>query len=269
VQNAAATPSLLSPGGDPADDTTTVAFTLTSAATVTATFSDPKGAILSTLFTTAKPAGAQSFTFTAMPGLLPGAYAIQLVASTAAGKTASATVPVVVDDTLDGFASAPSIFSAAKGGSVAVAFTLSRIPVSTQFAVLRGSELVANPPNAVAGIGPQTLSWDGKLDDGTMAPDGEYTLSLALTDQYTSFIRTAPVTLDSTAPKVTVLSYPTMKFRISEPVTLTLVVGTSRYSRTLEKATTTTFWLKRKPRAYRLLATDAAGNVSVVRYRAK
>jgi hypothetical protein len=236
---------------------------------LTATFSDPSGTVLSTLFTTAKPAGAQSFTFTATPGLLPGAYSIQLVASTAAGKTASAIVPVVVDDTMDAFASAPASFSAAKGGSVAVTFTLSRVPVSTQFTVLRGSDVVANPPNAIAGTGPQTLTWDGKLDDGTTAPDGEYTLSLALTDQYTSFVRTASVTLDSTAPKITVLSYPTMKFRVSEPATLTLIVGASRYSRTLKKATTTTFWLKQKPRTYRLVATDATGNSSVVRYRAK
>jgi hypothetical protein len=150
-----------------------------------------------------------------------------------------------------------------------VTFTLNRLPVSTQFTVLRGSDVVANPPNAIAGTGPQSLSWDGKLDDGTTAPDGNYTLSLAITDEFTSFTRTAPVTLDSTAPKVTVLSYRTMKFRLSEPVTLTLVVGTNRYSRTLRKATTTTFWLKQKPRAYQLIASDATGNVSAVRYRAK
>jgi hypothetical protein len=179
-------------------------------------------------------------------------------------------VPLVVDDTLDAFASTPAVFSAAKAGSsVAVTFTLNRVPVSTQFTVSRGSDVVANPPNAIAGTGPQSLSWDGKLDDGTTAPDGEYTLSLAVTDQYTSFIRTAAVTLDSTAPKIAVLSYRTMKFRLSEPATLTLVVGTSRYSRTLKQATTTVFWLKQKPRAYRLIAADAAGNVSSVRYRAK
>jgi hypothetical protein len=269
VQNAAATPALLSPGGDPVDDTTTVAYTLTSPATVTTTFFDPNGTALSTLFTAPKPAGAQTFTFTATPGLPAGAYSIQIAATTVAGKTATATVPLVVDDTLDAFASAPSIFSTAKGGSVAVTFTLTRVPVSTQFTVLRGSDVVANPPNPIAGTGPQSLTWDGKLDDGSTAPDGAYTLSLAVTDQYTSFTRTAPVTLDSTAPKITVLSYKTMKFRLSEPVTLTLVVGTRRYSRTLKKATTTTFWLKQKPRAYRLIATDAAGNVSSVRYRAK
>jgi flagellar hook assembly protein FlgD len=269
VQNAAATPAFLSPGGDPADDTATVAYTLTASATVTATFSDPNGAVLSTLFTTAKPAGAQSFTFTATPGLAPGAYSIQIVASTAAGKTATATVPLVVDDTLDGFVSTPSVFSAAKGATVALTFTLSRLPVSTQFTVLHGTDVVASPPNTIVSTGPQSLTWDGSLDDGTTAPDGDYTLSLAVTDQYTTFTRTATVTLDSTPPKISVLSYRTMKFRLSEPVTLTLVVGTSRYSRTLRKATTTTFWLKQKPRAYQLIASDAAGNVSTVRYRAK
>jgi uncharacterized protein with LGFP repeats len=269
VQNAVATPAFLSPGGDPADDTATVAYTLTAPATVTATLSDPNGAVLSTLFTTAKPAGAQSFTFAATPGLPPGTYSIQLAATTAAGKTATAAVTLVVDDTLDGFVSTPSVFSAAKGATVALTFTLSRMPVSAQFTVLRGSDVVASPPNTIVSTGPQSLTWDGSLDDGTTAPDGDYTLSLAVTDQYTTFTRTATVTLDSTPPKITVLSYRTMKFRLSEPVTLTLVVGTSRYSRTLKKATTTTFWLKRKPRAYQLIATDAAGNVSTVRYRAK
>jgi hypothetical protein len=29
------------------------------------------------------------------------------------------------------------------------------------------------------------------------------------------------------------------------------------------------FWLAQKPRAYRLIAADAAGNTSVVRYRSR
>ncbi len=268
VQNAVATPAFLSPGGDPVDDTTTVTYTLTAAATVTASLVDPSGAVLSTLFAEAKPAGAQTFTYMATTALLPGTYTIQLVAS-ATARTAIATVPLVVDDTLDAFASAPPVFSASKGGSVALAFTLTRLPLSLQFTVSRGSEVVANPPAGIVATGPQSLSWNGLLDDGTTAPDGDYTLSLAITDQYTSFVRTAAVMLDSTPPAIMVLSYPLLRFRLSEPATLTLVVGTSRYSRTLRQATTTTFWLKRKPRAYRLIATDAAGNRSVVRYRAK
>ena len=269
VEAAAASPAFLSPGGDPADDTTTVTYTLTTPATVTATFVDANGAVLSTLFTEAKPAGAQSFVFAATAGLPPGTYTIQLLATTAAAKTASSSVRFLIDDTLTGFASAPAVFSAAKGASAALTFGLTRIPVSTQFTVLRGSDVVANPANAIAGTGAQTLSWNGLLDDGTRAPDGVYTLSLAITDQFTSFVRSASVTLDSTAPKVTALSYRGMRFRIGEPATLTLVVGAARYSRALKSAATTAFWLKQKPRAYTLIATDAAGNVSVVRYRAR
>jgi hypothetical protein len=77
------------------------------------------------------------------------------------------------------------------------------------------------------------------------------------------------VTLDSTAPVIKVLSYPTMRFRVSEPAVLTLVVGTRRYTRALKQARTVSFWLKQKPRAYQLIASDPAGNVSTVRYRAK
>ena len=62
-----------------------------------------------------------------------------------------------------------------------------------------------------------------------------------------------------------------MKFRLSEPVTLTLVVGTNRYRPyALRRAyDDVRSGSSRKPRAYRLIATDAAGNVSSVRYRAK
>ncbi len=268
VTNATAAPTQLSPGGGPSDDTTTISYTLTAPATITATLVDANGQTLSTLFSEPKPAGAQTFTFTATAGLLNGPYTIQLSAATPAGKTAGASVPLTVDDTLDAFAVQPVLFSAAQGGTVSLTFTLTRGPVSAQLQVLQGTTVVATPAVTSLDAGPQTLSWSGTLDDGTIAPDGSYTLALAITDPFATFTRTATVTLDSTPPVITVLSYKTMRFRLSEPVTLTLVVGANRYSRTLNTAATTSFWLKQKPRAYRLIATDAAGNVSSVSYRA-
>jgi hypothetical protein len=88
-----------------------------------------------------------------------------------------------------------------------------------------------------------------------------------VTTPYSTFTRAADVTLDSTPPTVTAISYKNMRFSVSEPVTLTLIVGTTRFSRTLKQATRTQFWLKAKPRTYRLIATDAAGNATVLRYR--
>ncbi len=269
IANAAAAPAVLSPGGDSSDDTTTISYTLTAPATVTATLVDSGGQMLSTFFSEPKPAGAQTFTFTAQTGLPNGAYTIRLAAVTPSGNTASASVPLTVDDTLDAFVVRPTAFSAAKAGTVSLTFTLVRGPVSAQLQVLQGTTAVATPVVASLDAGAQTLSWNGTLPDGTIAPDGSYTLALTITDPYTTFTRTASVTLDSVAPVISVLSYKTMRFRLSEPVTLTLVVGAKRYSRTLKSAATTSFWLKRRPRAYRLIATDAAGNVSSVSYRAR
>jgi flagellar hook assembly protein FlgD len=267
VQKAVASPTLLSPGGDPVDDTATITYTLTAAATVTATLADANGQVLSTLFSEPKPAGAQTFTFTATPGLLSGPYTIQLAAA-ANGKTATAAVPFTVDDTLDAFTSSPAIFSAAKAAAASITFTLTRGPVTSQLQVKQGETVVATQPPATLEAGPQTLTWNGSLDDGSRAPDGAYTLALSVTTPFSTLTRTAGVTLDSTPPTVTVLSSKNMRFRVSEPVTLTLIVGTTRFSRTLKQATRTQFWLKAKPRAYRLVATDAAGNATVLRYRA-
>jgi len=267
LQKVAATPSLLSPGGDPADDSLTVSYTLTAPAVVTAALADVNGQVLSTLFAEPKAVGAQIFTFTATPGLFAGPYKIQLTATTTTGQTASASVPFTIDDTLDAFTSSTTRFSAAARGTVSLSFTLTRGAASVELQVLRGADVVATPSSGALEAGPQTLTWDGTLDDATTAPDGTYVLSLSVTDEFTTFTKTATVTLDSTPPAITVLSYRTMRFRIAEPAVLTLVVGTRRYTRTLKQPGKVSFWLSQKPRAYRLIAADAAGNVSVVRYR--
>ncbi len=269
LTNVTLAPSQLSPGGDPADDTTTISYTLTAPATVTATLVDANGQSFATLSTEAKLAGAQTLTYTATPGTANGTYTIQLVATTPTGTSATASVPLTIDDTLDAFVSQPAVFSAAKGASVALTFTLTRGPVTAQLQVLQGTTVIATPTVMQLAAGPQTLSWNGLLADGTTAPDGTYTLALMITDATTTFTRTSTVTLDSTPPVITVLSYKTMRFRLSEPVTLTLVVGANRYTRTLTTAATTSFWLKQKPRAYRLIATDAAGNSTSVSYRSR
>lgn len=251
VQKTAAFPAAVAPG-----ETTTVSYTLTAAANVTINLVSPTGAILSTLLTTQKPAGSQTLVFTPPPGLPNGAYAI-VVNAASGSKTATAAAQFAVDDILTGFvATGPSL-----------SFTLTRASIALAFQVLQGAQLVASPVVPAPTVGPQTLTWDGRLSDGSRAPDGTYTLVLSITDDVTTFTRTATVTLDTTAPTVTVISYGNLRFRVSEPATLALYVGTKRYTRVLKKATTTQFWLKTKPFAYRLTATDAAGNTATVRYR--
>ena len=251
VQKTAALPAAVAPG-----ETTTVLYTLSAAAAVTVNLVSPTGTVLSTLLTAQKPPGSQTFAFTPPPGLPNGVYGIAINAASGS-STATAVVQVTVDDILTGFvATGPSL-----------SFTLTRVPTALTFQVLRGTQVVATPVATPLAPGPQTETWDGSLTDGSRAPDGTYTLVLSITDDVTTFARTASLTIDTTPPKITVLSYRNLRFRLSEPARLTLVVGTKRYTRVLTKAVTTQFWLKTKPSAYVLTATDAAGNTSTVRYR--
>jgi hypothetical protein len=251
VQKAIATPAEVAPG-----ETATFSYTLTAPATVTATLVSPAGQVLSTLLVAAKPAGVQTLSFTPPPGLLNGQYTLG-VSAAAGAKMATAAIPFTVDDILTGLAAAGTSLS----------FTLTRLPLSIMFQVLRDATVVATPAVPALAAGTQTLTWDKLLTDGGRAPDGLYTLALTVNDEFGTFTRTADVTLDTAAPNMRVISYRTMRFSVGEAATLRLTVGSKVYTRVLKKPATTQFWLKTKPARYTLTATDAAGNRSVVRYR--
>jgi hypothetical protein len=251
LQKVAAAPGQVGPA-----ESTTITYVLTTAATVTLNLVGPTGTVLSNLLTAPKPAGAQSLAFTPLQGLANGAYTVALSAVSGT-KTVTASIPLVIDDVLTGWTSSgPSL-----------SFTLTRLPLSLSFQVLRGKQVVATPAAPLPAVGPQTLTWDGLAADGARAPDGVYTLALTISDDVATFTRSSDVTFDRTPPVVTPLSYRNLRFRVSEAATLTLVVGTQRFTRALHKPATTQFWLKKKPAAYRLLVTDLAGNRTVVRYR--
>ncbi|MGZ4390076.1 MAG: N-acetylmuramoyl-L-alanine amidase, partial [Gaiellaceae bacterium] len=266
-QKAAVTPAQIAPGGDPSDDTATVSYTLTQTAAVTASLVGAGGLTLATLFAGSQPAGAQAFTFTPPPGLPTAAYAIMLAATGSNGQTVTASLPVTVDPTLDGVSVQPPLASLANGGAFVLTFTITAGPVQARLDVLRDRVVVASPTVTTLEPGRQSLTWDGRLADGSNARDGVYTLALTVTDAVLTFTRPVTVTVDSTAPVITPLSYPNLHFRISEPATLTLSVGSRRYGKVLRTAGAVSFWLRTRPAAYTLTATDAAGNSSSVRYR--
>ena len=250
LRQATATPAAVAPG-----ETTNVSYRLTVPAVVTATLLSPTGAPLSTLLTAAQPAGQQSLAVAPSAGLPNGSYAV-LLSAVSGTRTVTATVPLVVDDVLTGFA--------ATGPSLA--FTFTSPPVAASFQVLRGGAVVATPAAPALAAGPQTLTWDLQTTAGGVAPDGTYTLALTVTDDAGTFALTAPFVLDTTPPKIQVLSYRNLVFRIGEAATLTLTVGSRTYTRALPKPTTTQFRLRSRPASYVLTAVDAAGNRTVVRY---
>jgi hypothetical protein len=249
LQKATATPAAVAPG-----EPTTVSYTLTTRASVVATLVSPTNETLATLVDAQRPAGAQTLAFTPPPGLANGPYSI-LIAATSGSRTVNVSIPLTIQDILTGFA--------VEGTQVT--FTLARTPVALTFQVLRDSTVVATPPVATAGT-TSTATWDKLSTDGSPARDGVYRLALTVTDEAGTFTRAADVTLDRAAPKVQVLSYRNLRFRIGEASTLRLVVGARSFTRTLKMPGTTEFWLKQKPSRYVLTATDAAGNVTTIRY---
>jgi len=251
VQQTAVFPAALAPG-----ETATIGYTLATASSVTATLLSPTNQPIATLPAAQKSAGPQTFALTLPPGLPNGRYTV-LIAATASSKVATAAVPLVLDDILSGFA--------ARGATLA--FTLTRQPVSLAFQVTRGAAVVATPPVASLVPGPQSLTWNGTLADGTPAPDGAYTLALTITDDVGTFTRSAPFTIDTKPPTLQALSYRRLRFRVSEPSTLVLTVGAWSFTRVLKAAGVTQFWLKATPSSYVLTAADGAGNVTTLRYR--
>ncbi len=243
VQKAAAAPAELAPG-----ETTTFSYTLTTPATVSVTLVSPTGDVMSTLLTAPKLAGTQTLAFTPQPGLPNGRYTAQINA-TAGTRSVSVAIPLQIDDIVAGFTVSPKT----------VALTLARAPLAVSLQVLRGPSVVATP-TAMPAAGAQTIALP-KLRDGA------YTVSLSITDDVGTFSRSLPLGIDTSPPRVTVLSYRNLRFRISEAATLVLTAGGHTYRRVLPKSATTQFWLKTKPTRYVLTATDAAGNVSAVRYR--
>jgi len=239
LQKVVAAPAVVAPGG-----TLAVQYLLTAPAAVNAVLA-PGGQALATV---QKPAGTQTLQIALPATLTPGSYAVQLTA-TSGSRAVTASAPFVVDASLSGFTVASS------GATV----TFAQAPAAATLALLRGSSIVWQgvvPPT----VGMQVVPWP-------VPPEGAYTVALTITDDAGTFTTDAPLTIDTTPPKVTVLSYANMRFRLSEPATLTLVVGASQFTRHVPKATTTQFWLKAKPAAYTLLAVDAAGNTTRVRYR--
>jgi methionine-rich copper-binding protein CopC len=243
LQKVGTSPAAAAPGA-----TVTVAYTLSAPAFVSATLANAAGQTVATLLGAQKPAGAQTLAVTPPPDLPKGQYSVVLTAVSGA-RAVTASAPFVIDDIL------PSFVATSVGATV----TLTRAPASLTLQLLQGAAVVTSPTlQPVAGS--QTTAWPP-------LPDGAYTVALTITDDVGTFTQSLPLTIDTTPPHVDVLSYANLRFRVDEPVTLTLRVGSATYTRHVNKPATTQFWLKAKPTAYTLLAADAAGNVTTIRYR--
>jgi methionine-rich copper-binding protein CopC len=264
LRGLAATPSTVTAGANG----TTIAYTLSIPATVTATLVDPAGTTVATLFSGLRRAGKQTFTFTADQNTAEGHYAIVLFAQSADGQTATGSIPVSIDRTLSVFAAEKAAFSPNGDGvqdTLELTFAIAVRPAAVRLEIVRGATLVATPLAAQLQPGPQTATWDGRSSAGARVADGRYQARMTVTDDIGTFQRGVPVVVDTRAPRLRVVSWRRLRFAVDERSAVRLTVDGRTTTRNVA-AGPFSFPVRGVPRRVAIVATDAAGNSRRLRY---
>jgi hypothetical protein len=262
LSRVAATPVVVAPNPDGSGAVTTVSFALGAAAHVTASVADWNGGAPIGVFDGLLVAGRRSFPIAA--GALPdGRYTLLVTATPSTGKPMSAQLELVVDRTLTRLAASPPSFSPngdGVGDAAAISFTLAR-PVPVRIDVKRDAALVGAVFSALLPAGPQVWNWDG-LVGGVRVPDGVYSLVVTVTDGLGDVSFAVAVTVDTTPPVLNLLDPAALRFQLSEPATLALVVNGRPLDYSAPQGTFTVPWTAEPVTSVSATARDTAGNLS-------
>jgi N-acetylmuramoyl-L-alanine amidase-like protein/flagellar hook capping protein FlgD len=260
LKSPSAKPVTISPGASGIGDRSTVSYTLTTAATVTASLRASTGQVLGTLFTGRRPKGRNTFVFTAN-GVAEGRYEI-LLSATDGTSTVTATIPVSIDGTLSALSLSSAAFSPNGDGrkdSLGVSVGLSR-QATLRVDVRQRGRLLETLASGSFAPGSQVFTWDGTTAAGP-APDGTYTATVTTVSSVAKTTRTLTFGLDTIAPSVRAISYRRLRFQISEAARVTAVVNGRVVVRDV-RAGLFSLPVVRRLRRVRLSAVDPAGNVS-------
>jgi N-acetylmuramoyl-L-alanine amidase len=260
----AADPETISPNKDGQADATTLTYTLSTAATVSISVLDVAGApIVEVLAPVRQSAGEHTAAFAATD-LPDGAYALRVAAVGDDGAEVSGQVQVTVTRTLGSVALAPAAFSPNRDGRadrLTVSFRLAT-PADVKIRVLRDGRWVATPFAGSLVAGPRLVHWDGAKRLGRLR-DGAYTAVVEATDTLTTSSSTLPFAADTRAPVVRVLPGRPLRVWVSEPATLTLRVDGRPARVEARRAGAVRVPGDRGASHVRVVAWDAAGNVSI------
>jgi hypothetical protein len=241
-------------------DRTTIAYSLTASAQVTAVLRTSDGRQLTTLFQQQLRAGKHSFVFAAS-SIPDGRYTIVLSATD--GKTTvSATVPLVVDRTLTQLTVAPAVFSPNGDGRddvLTTSFLLSQ-PATINVSVKQSERFVTGVVDGHFQAGLQHVRWDGSVGAGR-ARDGTYSEVVSVTTATGTTSHAVPFRVDTVSPKLRAISFRRLVFRISEPARVTLTVNGRAYVRNVRAGVFSVRVVRVVHRAV-VSAEDAAGNIS-------
>jgi flagellar hook assembly protein FlgD len=255
--------TVVAPAPDGTGSTLAASFTLGAAAQVGAQLLDQSGAAVVSQPAAALPPGKQQIEL-AVGAVPDGHYRLVVSARPAGGKAATASASVVVDRVATAFsATAPALSPNGDGvqDSVTFAFSLaSAVPVRLDLE--RGGAVVATLLNQQLAPGQQVVDWNGQDATGATVPDGQYQAVLTVTDAQGVVSQSLPLAVDTVPPQLQLLDPARLRFSLSEPATVTLLVNGAREVK-IEPAGT---WAVPLPKAgvqtVSASAADAAGNVS-------
>jgi N-acetylmuramoyl-L-alanine amidase len=235
----------------------TVSYTLSAGATVTAEIVDATG-VAATLSTQTKGAGAQSFAFSAA-GLAEGNYVIRLTARDLLGRTAQATAPVTISHSVLSFTSDSRVVSPNADGR--------RDQAVFKFVLAQPSDVTLSLSSdlstflllsAQLSAGTQSFAFTGRDASGFQLPDGSYIATLTVA----GITQSLPLVVDRVPPAIAIVSLKPLTVRVREPVTVVATIN-GRIVKASVKPGVTTIVPKTIVSTLRLVARDAAGNESL------
>jgi len=251
-------PGVVTPNGDGRGDEAKVSYRVSVPALVTASVLDTLGDTVATLFSERRPAGANEFAWSDV-ALPDGRYRLVLGAKDDRGKQVQSTVQLYVDRTLASFiASVPAISPNGDGRLDSLDYTFQlNAPAHVRLRILRGTSVLATPLDADLAAGPQHLTWDG----GGL-PDGRYSAVVSATDSLMTVKQSLLVRLDRVAPTLRLASFRLLRFWVSEPAQVTVVLNGRPHQLAIKRAGFFRVGHSGPVRAVRAYARDLAGNRS-------
>jgi hypothetical protein len=270
VESLVTDPVAISPNADGQADTANITYRLTAAANVTVEVRNMWGDVAATAVDRVWTRAGEH-TVAVDGALLPdGRYTVVVTARTASGVEAQAVIPLAVNRTLGLVTVMPELFSPNEDGrkdALGVSFVLTA-SADVRVRIVREGRWVATPLVGSFGPGVQQLTWDGRRAAGPLR-DGSYEAVVEVSNELGTMAFGVPFASDTTAPRVRILPGAQLRLDVSEPSLLTFVIDGQTLKREVKRPGVTRIPWAGPARRVRVVAWDAAGNVSapVVRVR--
>jgi len=263
IDTVAAEPEAISPNEDGQADTAMLTYRISTAANVTVEVRDVIGGLLATVVDRGWMQAGQHTATIDGAALADGDYNIVVTARSAVGVSVQTVVPLRVNRTLGLVAVAPPAFSPNGDGRkdrLNLSFSLTTL-ADVRIRMEREGRWVASPLTASFPAGMQTFAWDGARSVGTLR-DGEYRAVVEASSELGVISYGVPFLVDTTAPRVRILPGKRLSVEVSEPSLLTFVIDGQALGRDVRRAGVVRIPWSGPATRVRVVAWDAAGNVS-------